>query len=46
MLNQKVVEMGHENEGQVFLINTLKAEVRLLRDTLNKIQKASKKAKS
>ena len=44
MLKQKIVEMGHENEEQLFFINTLKATVRLLRDTLKKVQKASKKA--
>ena len=45
-LKQKIVEMGNENEEQLFFINTLKATVRLLRDTLKKVQKASKKAMS
>ena len=38
--------MGHENEEQLFFINTLKANVRLLIDALKKVHKASKKALS
>ena len=44
MLKERIVEMGHENEEKLIYINTLKADVRLLRDALKKVQKASKKA--
>ena len=38
------MELRHENEENKFIINTMKAEIRLFRDTLKKVQKASKKA--
>ena len=43
-LKKTVMELRHENEENKFIINTMKAEIRLFRDTLKKVQKASKKA--
>ena len=39
-----VKQLRDENDEQKFLINTMKAEIRLLRDTINSFHKSSKQA--
>ena len=43
-LRKPVVRIGRLNEQNDFIINTMKAEIRLLRDSLTKMTKISKKA--
>ena len=43
-LRKTVVKIGRLNEQNDFIINTMKAEIRLLRDSLTKMTKISKKA--
>ena len=43
-LKEELVEAKRVNEHNDFIINTMKAEIRLLRDTVKKMNKLSKKA--
>ena len=43
-LKEELAEAKRDNEQNDFIINTMKAEIRLLRDTIKKINKLSKKA--
>ena len=43
-LKEELAEAKHDNEQNEFIINTMKAEIRLLRDTVKKMNKLSKRA--